>query len=154
MRAAVWLLLLANAAAVPPAPIHALSDAEVQTWIAAAKAHTIGDGATILQALEHAQRERPARFLFGKFSVGYNTRDGEPDAVTVETWIGSKRLAADTNTIMIPVKRADGRLRIAIPRSSGIFLDGLRRGRDALVQAIDEQYADVCIDATTHEKLC
>lgn len=147
------LLLFAHPAFAEPT-IQQLPNAVAQQWIAAAKSQRNADGATILQALEHARQMRPDKFQFGKFAVGYNTMNGKPDAVMVETWIGSKRLPDDANTIMLPVKREGDKVRVAIPRASGLFLDGLRGGQDALVAAIDEQYKDVCVNGQTHAKLC
>lgn len=155
MRAAVLVgvVLFASPAISDPA-VHPLRGHEAQKWIAAAKSQKIGDGATILQALRNAERLRPSKFRFGKFAVGYNGEDGKPDAVMVETWIGARRLPDDANTIMIPVKQTGDKLQVKIPRASGLFLDGLRKGQDALLTAIDEQYQDVCVENKTHAKLC
>lgn len=155
MRAVVLVgvVLCAGPAIADPA-VHPLRAPEARKWIAAAKLQKIGDGATILQALKNAERLRPHKFKFGKFAVGYNGEDGKPDAVMVETWIGSKRLPDDANTIMIPIKRAGDKLQVKIPHASGLFLDGLRKGQDALLTAIDEQYQDVCVENRTHAKLC
>lgn len=149
----IGLLLVANPAA-SKSPTHVLSDAESQRWIAAAKAQRTADGVTLLEALRHAQTLRPDKFRFGKFAIGYDARTGEPDAVTVETWIGTNRRPDDTSNIMLPIKRSGDKVSVVIPRAAGLFLDGLRKGQNALVTAIDEQYQDVCINYKSRAKTC
>lgn len=155
MKLAILLATPLLTAGIADKPvIHELPPAEAQRWIEAAKAEKTEDGATVLEVLEYAQRELPATFKFGKFEIGYGRTDGEPDAVTVETWIGSKLAPADATNIMIPVRRSGSALTVRIPKVAGPFLGGLRKGRKALIGAINQEYQDLCIDQATRAKLC
>ena len=150
---AVLTLLTIETNAQTPAKLKALSRREETQWINAVENYKSNDGASFLEVLQFVQRLRSREFRFGSIGVGYNGFTGLPDSVGIDYWIGLKRLRGDAYVDLgFDVQKTATGFDIK-PGSSPLSL-ALQEGRDALLAAVDEEYAGECIDAETKRHIC
>ena len=130
-----------------------LPDAEEQRWVDAVKSRKTDDGATVLEVLQFVAEMRPREFKFGNIGVGYDGETGEPDIVGIDYWIGLKRLPDDQIVNLgYEVQRKGSSFDIEpIGWPVSIALD---HGRDAFLDAIDEEYEALCVGPGTRRKTC
>lgn len=140
------------------AKAHLLSEAEEKLWIEAFKNHPTMDGATALQVLQYAEKMRPTKFKFGSIDVGYGGDTGEPASVSVDYWIGAKRLEGDAySDIGYDVERQGSSIKIVKPTSDELShptMTAFERGRTEFILYIDKMYAEECFDFKTKAKIC
>ena len=161
MRLALSLVALvvaspAGADDFKPAKARELSAATEAAWVAAVQNTKTEDGTTVLQALRYAEKLRPSKFKVGAFEAGYNGGSGEPEAISIDFWIGAKREPGDSFSIMFAVKSEGGRVVVERPKpqTDGTAAEATISGRDGLLHFIDEQYRENCIDVNNGAKLC
>ncbi len=135
--------------------IHTLPPAKEAAWTSAVQALETADGSTVLQALQYAEKLRPTKFKVD-YGGAYQGVTGDPIGISIDFWIGQKRLDGDSYAILFDVKEVDGKPSITFPTTpgSGSAAEALMAGRDSLLQFIDENYRENCIDPEGDAKLC
>jgi len=134
----------AEAAPQAKAPdITPLPPAEEKRLTEMAKARRAGDGSSVLEVLEYAEKQRSAQFKVATIDVDY-ARDSTPTSVLVCYWIGSKRLDGDQDCKSIGWQIAPDKKSLAPYQAAAT--QAVESGREAFVRTIDQMYAKACAD--------
>jgi len=118
-----------------------LPPAEEKRLTEMAKARRAGDGSSVWDVLEYAEKQRPAQFKIATIDVDY-ARDSTPKAVSVCYWIGNKRLDADQDCKSIGWQIAPDKGSLAPYQAPAT--QAVESGREAFVRTIDQMYATAC----------
>lgn len=129
------------AASAPAASIMLLPPAEEKRLVDMAKGRRAADGVTILEVLQYAEQQRPAKFKVATIDVDY-AKDSTPIAVSVCYWIGNKRLDNDQFCKTLGWEITPDRS--ALRPYSLAAAKALEAGRDAFVRSVDQMYEKEC----------
>lgn len=135
----------------------ALPPGVAKQWVNAVSNHATADGSTVEQVLRYAQSSRPKVFkykaLSGEDDIGYSGATGEPSAVSITYWIGSKRDAESSYVDLGYDMTPEGTI-VAPDTGATPAVLALEAGRQAFVKWIDEAYENDCRDVSTRKLVC
>lgn len=135
----------------------ALQPDVAKQWVNAVKNHATADGSTVEQVLHYAQNSRAKVFkykaLSGEDDIGYSGATGEPSAVSITYWIGSKR-DVQSSYVDLGYDMTPGGAIVLPGAGATAAVLALEAGRQAFVKWIDEAYENDCRDASTKKLVC
>ncbi|WP_143066198.1 hypothetical protein [Burkholderia cepacia] len=144
-------------ATTAPAKAKELTPDIAAAWAHNVNSHKTADGSTVMQVLAYVQAKRPAKFkyraLVGGDDIGYDGVTGEPRAVSITYWIGSRR-GEDENYVDIGYDMTpQGQLISPSEKGTPATL-ALEGGKQSFLKWLDQAYEEDCRDVETRKFTC